>query len=278
MSETRLLIVNADDYGLTPGVSRAVVLAHREGIVTSTSVLANGAAFAQTARWLDEAPELAIGVHLAAVGEDPPLLSRREIPTLCDGRGRLPRRWHQLTTRIVLGRVDPDDLSREFAAQIERVRQLGRPLTHLDAHQHVHLWPMVRDVVLELARRYSIPAIRVPRSSGRRLAGLAVCVLSRLLAEKASAQRLAYTDAFAGFDEAGRLEWSRLAKTIVALGRRVAGSAELCVHPGLSDDPARFRYGWGYRWSDELQAVCAPAARQAIRLAGFELGTYRDLT
>src|SRR4051812_5129885 len=82
----RLLIVNADDYGLTPGVSRAIVDGHRDGIVTSTSVIALGPAFAATRPWLDEVPALGTGAHLAAVGEDPPLLSAREIPTLVDRR------------------------------------------------------------------------------------------------------------------------------------------------------------------------------------------------
>jgi predicted glycoside hydrolase/deacetylase ChbG (UPF0249 family) len=269
----RLLIVNADDYGMTPGISRAVLLAHREGIVTSTSVLANGPAFAETARWLDDAPDLGVGVHLAAVGGDQPLLSPREIPTLCDGNGRLPRTWRDLMLRLVLGRLDPDDLARELAAQIERVRQLGRSITHLDAHQHVHLWPLVGDVVIALAQKFRIPAIRVPRSRGRRLTGTAVCALSHHLERKASAAGLAYTDAFAGFDEAGRLRWPRLAQTIRALGRSRRGSAELCVHPGLADDAIRS----GYRCTDELRAVCAPAAREAINLAGLELGTYADL-
>src|SRR5262249_47287104 len=174
-------------------------------------------------------------------------------------------------------RLDPDDLSRELSAQIERVRQLGRSITHLDAHQHVHLWPLIGDVVIALAQKFGIPAIRVPRSRGRRLTGAAVCALSQNLARKASTAGLAYTDAFAGFDEAGRLQWTRLAQTIRVLGRKRGGSAELCVHPGLSEDAPRSRYAWGYHWADELQAVCAPAAREAIDLAGLELGTYADL-
>ncbi|MDP9418579.1 MAG: ChbG/HpnK family deacetylase, partial [Actinomycetota bacterium] len=78
----RLLIVNADDYGLTAGVSRGILRAHREGIVTSTSVLAVAPGFATTVGWLGESPQLDVGAHLAAVGEDPPLLSAAEIPTL----------------------------------------------------------------------------------------------------------------------------------------------------------------------------------------------------
>jgi chitin disaccharide deacetylase len=88
-----LLIVNADDYGLTEGVSTAILRAHRDGIVTSTSVLAIAPAFDRTSGWLAEAPTLGIGAHLALVGEDPPVLTAREIPTLVDGRGRLAMSW-----------------------------------------------------------------------------------------------------------------------------------------------------------------------------------------
>src|SRR5262249_41815909 len=115
------------------------------------------------------------------------------------------------------------------------------------------------------------------RAGGRRITGRGVRVLARAFSRRASAQGLAQTDAFAGFDEAGRLDEPRLGKTIAALGRLRAGSAELCVHPGVADDPARLRYQWGYQWSDELRALCAPAAREAVRRAGLELGTYGDL-
>jgi predicted glycoside hydrolase/deacetylase ChbG (UPF0249 family) len=274
----RLLIVNADDYGLTEGVSRGILVAHREGIVTSTSVMANGPAFEATARWLDEAPALAIGAHLALVGDQPPLSSPREIPTLCDARGRLPRSWRALVGRIMLGRVDRADLKREAVAQIQRLQSLGRPLTHLDTHQHVHLWPLVGDLVVELARRFGVAAIRVPRSAWRRPAGGAVAALAHLLARKVAAAGLAFTGEFAGFDEAGRMECSRLERTICMLGRRRPASAEICVHPGVSEDPDRSRYRWGYRWPEELHALCAPATRTAIRLAGFDLGTYAELS
>ncbi|HEX7094516.1 MAG TPA: ChbG/HpnK family deacetylase, partial [Acidimicrobiales bacterium] len=85
----RLLIVNADDYGLTAAVSAGILRAHRNGIVTSTSVLALAPGFRQSAAWLLDEPSLGVGAHLALVGEDPPLLSAREIPTLVDRRGRL---------------------------------------------------------------------------------------------------------------------------------------------------------------------------------------------
>ncbi|HET7722031.1 MAG TPA: ChbG/HpnK family deacetylase, partial [Acidimicrobiales bacterium] len=90
---TRLLIVNADDYGLTEGISRGILHAHREGIVTSTSAMPLGPAYPKVAKWLPDEDVLGVGVHLAAVGEDPPLLSAREVPSLVDRNGRLPTNW-----------------------------------------------------------------------------------------------------------------------------------------------------------------------------------------
>src|SRR5262249_40178407 len=200
-----LLIVNADDYGLTTGISRAILRAHGAGIVTSTSVLAVGPAFGETAPWLGDAPALGVGVHLAACGEDPPLLEAREIPTLVDARGRLAPSWRGFALALWAGRVDPGDLEREFSAQIARVAALGRPLTHLDTHQHLHLLPRVADVVVRLAQRAGIPALRVPRSGLRRLAGLGVRVLEPGLAARARAAGLRVPGAVAGFGDAGRL-------------------------------------------------------------------------
>src|SRR5450759_3201260 len=151
--QPRLLIMTADDVGMTAGVCRAVARAHRDGIVTSASVLAVGRAFPDAARLARSAPTLGIGAHLAMVGEDPPLLSAREIPTLVDRRGRLPLAYRTVVGRGLSRRIDPADVRREFGAQLERIAGIGVPVTHVDTHQHVHLWPAVAEVVVELARR-----------------------------------------------------------------------------------------------------------------------------
>src|SRR6188768_2842717 len=103
---TRHLVVNADDYGLTPGMSRAILAAHSNGVVTSTSVITLAPHFAASATWLEDHPDLGVGLHLAAVGEDPPLLSAREIPTLVDRAGNLAADWRVLLRRVATRRVD----------------------------------------------------------------------------------------------------------------------------------------------------------------------------
>jgi predicted glycoside hydrolase/deacetylase ChbG (UPF0249 family) len=273
----RLLIVNADDYGLTEGISRGILHAHRHGVVTSTSVLANAPALDRVAGWLREQPTLGVGVHLALVGEDPPLLSTREIPTLIDGRGRFPASWRSFLLRAAARRIDRADLRRELGAQIERVRGLGVRPTHLDTHQHLHLWPLVAAVVTELASEQAVPAIRVPRSRGRRAAGMLVAPLAAALAHRADACGLSYPAWAAGFDEAGQLDRRRLGDTLATLARRAAPSVELCAHPGEPDDAERARYRWGYRWPEELEALCHPGTRQAILRHGFTLGSYAEL-
>jgi predicted glycoside hydrolase/deacetylase ChbG (UPF0249 family) len=276
---TRLLIVNADDYGLTVGVSRAIMRAHREGIVTSTSALALGPAFARTAAWLDDVAELGVGAHLAAVGEDPPLLSAHEIPTLVDGRGHLDCSWRRFLIRVALRRVDLADVEREFAAQLELLTgTLGRDrLTHLDTHQHLHLWPSIGKALIGLAERWHVPAARATRSFARTPFGLAVDRLGRRFARQAHAATLRTPAGFAGFGEGGELIAPRLVDTI----RRLAGSglptAEVSVHPGEHGDPDLARYQWGYRWGDETDALVSPAVHAAVAAAGFTLGSFAAL-
>ena len=273
----RLLIVNADDYGLTTGISNGILQAHREGIVTSTSVLAVGPAFARTAPLLADVPGLGVGVHLAAVGEDPPMLAPREIPTLVDRKGRLPGSWRQFTALALAGRVDPDDLRREFAAQFERVRDLGIPITHLDTHQHLHLWPIVREVVLELAGAEGVTAVRVPYGSGGPVIALGTDRLAVALEHRADEIGIAYPEASAGLDPSGRLDGAALARALDRLSATGHPTLELWAHPGERRDPERVRYRWGYRWGDELAVLTGPAARYVVARQGFTLGTFADL-
>jgi len=272
----RLLIVNADDFGLTPGVCEAVLVAHERGIVTSTSALVVGPAWDQYASALASSG-IGVGAHLCVVGEDPPVLSASEVPTLVNAIGRFPLTWKQFVVRAAMGRVDTADLRREFAAQIERMTQAGVRLTHIDSHQNLHQWPQVSSVLFELAAEHGIGAARVTRSSSWSPPALGVRVLGGRF-ERACRRAGVVTPAGStGLDEAGRLSLPTLTAAIARLGQSGVATAEVASHPGLADDPARERYEWGYRWSEEFEALQHPSARAAVESAGFELGDFGDL-
>jgi predicted glycoside hydrolase/deacetylase ChbG (UPF0249 family) len=274
VSPPRTLIVNADDFGLTTGVSEGVLRAHAAGIVTSTSVLALGSAFDRTVGWLAETPSLGVGAHLALVGEDPPLLSAREVPSLVDRRGRLPLSFRTFLPRALSGRVDPVDVRRELSAQLDAIEAAGVALDHLDTHQHLHLWPAVGRVVVDLACERAIPAVRVPRSAAGGATGIGVRQLSSRLERRLRAAGLGFPQASAGLDEAGAMTLPALVETVGRLGRTTASICELSVHPGADPDPGRRRYDWRYAWGAELEALIAPEARDRVRTQGFELGSY----
>ena len=273
----RLLIVNADDYGLTEGISRGILHAHREGIVTSTSVIALGPAYPKVAPWLGEEEHLGVGVHLAAVGEDPPLLSAAEIPSLVGRRGHLCDTYSAFVGRALVGRINPEELRLEFTAQLQSVQALGLRITHLDAHQHLQLWPSVCSVVIDLATRFAIPAVRVPRFRAHNPVALGVTVLGARLARRAERAGLRFPLDAVGIECAGHLDHRRLPSVLERLAAHGHPAVELTVHPGEGDDADRSRYQWGYQWEDELCALVGPAAKQAVEAAGFMLATYADL-
>lgn len=266
-----LLIVNADDYGLTEATSRAVIDCHHKGIVTSTSVLTLAPAFRRTARWLAEQPELGVGVHLALVGEDPPLLSAREVPSLVDSQGRLPRSWRGFVARAMRGQVDPDDVEREWNAQISLALATTGSITHLDSHQHLHQWPPLFKVVRRLASSAGVGAIRT--TAFARMHPLAV--LGKVTRRRARTVGLRTTDRFVGFAEAGRLDQQSLLGLLSTLP--TSGSVELGCHPGARSDHARVRYRWDYQWFEEYTALTSAAAHTEILLRGIRLGSFADL-
>jgi predicted glycoside hydrolase/deacetylase ChbG (UPF0249 family) len=272
-----LLIVNADDFGLTEKVSEGIIDAHRRGIVTSTSVLAVTDAFASSMKMLQEAPMMGVGVHFAAVGEDPPVLSAKEIPTLVNKRGLFHSSWRTLIPSLAAGRVNPDDLRKEFAAQFEKVAQAGFPIDHVDTHQNIHLWPMVADVVFSVAAEHSVSAIRVTRTSSRGPFGQAVGFLVRRLDKKVRENNFRTTEAMSGFDEAGDMGTAEIVSVLRKMATQTRRSFELAVHPGLSTDIDRAKYRWKYRWGDEHDALISVTVRAAIEQYGFTLGRFSDL-
>jgi predicted glycoside hydrolase/deacetylase ChbG (UPF0249 family) len=272
---TALLVVSADDLGLTDGVCRAVLQAHLQGIVTSASLLAVGRSFDLAARMITDHPSLDVGAHLAIVGEDPPLLTAREVPSLVDRRGAFPLSYRTVVLRGIAGRLDPADVRAEFGAQLARIRSAGIKVSHLDTHQHTHLWPAVAQVLVELAAQGGVRAVRTP-GSGRLLpVGFGVNLLANRLRSSVRAAGLLTTNGYAGLDEAGSLDQARFGSALVKLGDQQ--SVEINSHPGLPGDPDLGRFAWGYRWADELAMLTAPATRSMVANRGYRLGSFRDL-
>jgi predicted glycoside hydrolase/deacetylase ChbG (UPF0249 family) len=264
------LIITADDFGLTGATSKAIVEAHLRGIVTATSVLAVARDLDAQLRLLDDAPDLCVGVHLAAVGEDPALLSKAEIPTLVDRAGCFRSSWRVLLRDLLLRRVDPADLRREFGAQIERVSAVRSP-THLDTHQHVHLWPSAATVVVDLAAAHDIGSVRVPRATGNGPKARALNHLARRLASRLDDAGIAHTARFRGLDEAGGWSAGGLESALADLASSGAGSVEINTHPGAETDADRARFAWGYGWDAERRALTDHAVSAAVADHGFVL-------
>lgn len=155
------LIINADDFGLAPGVNRSVVELHRAGVLTSATLMATGAFFEDAVTLARATPSLEIGCHVQLV-DGVPALPPAQIPSLCpDGqslRSSLPR----FAAALHLGRIHPEQIEAEATAQILRLQCAGLRVSHVDTHKHTHLFPRVLRPLLRAARACGIPAIRNP--------------------------------------------------------------------------------------------------------------------
>jgi len=233
------LIVTADDVGLDAGMTEGAIRAHRDGIVTACSVVANGIDFDEAIACLREVPRLEVGVHLTLVEE-------RSLTT----GSPMPRNY----VRYLLGRKpDPE---RELRAQIEKVLATGLRVTHLNGHQHLHVWPRIAKIVARLSDHYGVPYVRrVDDLGGRagRVRRAQMAVLNRL-GRRAQGKN----DHTIGVAEAGHLT----AERIVELLEHVEGVTELVTHPGVN--VARYYAHWGYAWDEETRALCDPRLREAL--------------
>jgi predicted glycoside hydrolase/deacetylase ChbG (UPF0249 family) len=212
------LIVNADDWGLTPAVNRGVVRAFQDGIVTSASLLVTGSAFEDAIALARQNPKLDVGLHLVLV-EERAVLGRDVLPTLVDETGRLPRTSGEFFRRAFLGRINWDDVEREIAAQIARFQETGLRLSHVNSHQHLHMFPRVYQIVRRLTRRIDNVWIRNPAGPWRKAPGVRMerwvqqlglnltCLATRGLHDPPLQQM---PDGMYGFEVGGRLTRSAL--------------------------------------------------------------------
>jgi chitin disaccharide deacetylase len=265
------LIANADDLGLTPGVNRGVLRAFQDGIVTSASLLVTGSAFEDAVALAQQNPKLDVGLHLALV-EERAVLGRKVLPTLVDETGRFPRTSREFFRRAFLGRINWGEVEREIAAQIARFQKTGLRLSHIDSHQHLHMFPPVFQIVRRLTSTMDHVWIRNPAGPWRKPPGIRLgrwvqqlglnltCLSARALHGRPLPQM---PDGMYGFEAGGCLTRSALDQIL----RRIPeGLYELICHPGEDDVETRTRYShWGYHWAEELNALTAPETQVVLK-------------
>jgi len=284
----RRLIINADDFGLTLGVNRAIVEAHSGGVVTSATLMANAAAFGDAVQRALQTPRLGVGCHVVIV-DGSPILEARQAPSLMHpGKGHFRKSAGSLALATWAGRIDRRDISVEAAAQIGKLESAGIRSTHLDTHKHVHMFPTVLRGVLVAAQVWGVRAIRNPfeplrfiqlaQRLGSRKRWLQVKMLNTLAGDFRRLVKnagLITPDGSLGIVTTGGLDYECFRDLIQKCPE---GTWELVCHPGyvdkdLSNVHTRLRQSRAL----ELELLTSASARDLLTREGIELISYRNI-
>ncbi len=274
------LIVNADDFGRSPEINAAVLAAHREGILTSASLMVTGGAAEEAAAMARRTPSLAVGLHLVLVAgraaADP-----ADLPHLVDASGRFADDPVAAGLRLAHRAARPE-IEREIAGQLERFAATGLPLSHVDGHLHLHAHPAVLDLLLPLAVRHGARGVRLPRDPLRPALAwdrgrpfqkaawaLAFGLLARRAAPRVRAAGLAVPARTYGLMQTGAMSEGYL---LHLLARLDAPTAEIYLHPTAGErlEPLGPNPG-------ELAALLSPRVRELVARRGLRLTTYAGL-
>jgi hopanoid biosynthesis associated protein HpnK len=288
----RRLIVNADDFGYTAGINRAIAEAHTGGIVTSSTLMAGGAAFDDAIRWAKQLPRLSVGCHVVLI-DGVPVLDPSRLPTLTS-KNSLSAAFRDglksFAARALAGRLDSDEIENEITAQIRKIQAAGVDVSHLDSHKHTHLFPAVLRPLLRSARASGVRAIRNPfgprrpPSSAEWLARprlwtryAEVRILSALAGKFRAAVKkegLLTPDGTLGIVVTGVLD-ERLFRAIAAAIPE--GTWEFVCHPGYNDaDLQRANTRLRRSREAELRVLTMPQARELLNRNGVTLISYAD--
>ena len=286
----RRLIFNADDFGFTSGVNRAIAEAHARGIVTSATAMANGPAFAEIIQLARSVPKLSVGCHVVLV-DGIPALPPANIPSLLADKDSTCFRpsLGQFAFKALTGGIDEKEIEAEATAQIRKLQVAGISVFHFDTHKHAHMFPRVLRPLLCAAQACGVSALRNPFEP-LRFAHLTarpglwkrwaeVKMLHTFAAQfkrAVASAGLLTTDGTVGIWATGALDESLFQFIVENLPE---GTWEFVCHPGYNDAQLQAaRTKLLASREKELQVLTSTAAREILARNGVELISYRDLT
>jgi hopanoid biosynthesis associated protein HpnK len=270
----RRLIVNADDFGLSRSVNEAVVRAHRDGILTSASLMVNEAGFDEAVKLARENPKLGVGLHLTLLQAHSALLPEK-IPGLVNSRGEFSESPVGVGMDYFFKRNLREQLRAEIHAQFEKFRKTGLPLDHVNGHLHFHLHPTIFKILMEDADKFQIRHLRLTRdclarsrkiSSGNFFYKIFHAVIFEMLSSRArktlDAKKIRHAQITFGLLQDSRVDEDYILKLLPELP---PGDSELYSHPSLGE------------FKHEFDALISPRVKEQIKKLGIELIRYQDL-
>lgn len=286
----RRLIVNADDFGLTLGVNRAIAEAHQHGIVTSTTLMAESGAFAGAVDLSHSLPRLSVGCHVVLV-DGSPVLAPDRLPTLVNEEGHFPPGFGTVAKSAIRKKLNPAEIEAEVSAQICKLQNAGVNVTHVDSHKHMHMFSLIGAAIMRAAQSCGVRAIRNPFVPITAIAFSHVARRPKLWTRYAetrilrryhrefrnlvSKSGMVTTDGSFGVISTGTLDAS-IFEAIA--GSIPEGTWEFVCHPGYVDaELSSIRTRLRETREQELAILTSEAARRALAKHGVELISYDDL-
>lgn len=281
----KYLIINADDFGLHKDINAGIIKGFRDGCITSTSLMCSAPAFEDAVALAKANPALGIGLHLTLVGCVKPLLPMGRVSSLVDDTGFFPSDYIEFIKKFVSFGIKTSEIKDELSAQIERGLATGLKITHVDSHQHLHVLPVMADIVADLCIEYGIKYVRVPAESiswtggyeanlSRKIGRFGLTLCSEIAKLKLNRAGLKSPEHFYGMLAGGNLDAVLVRKIIENLPD---GVSEIMTHPGLNSRVLRELYPWGYHWEEELSAFLSDENINEIRTRGISLINFGGL-
>lgn len=266
----RLLIITADDFGAHVSVNEAVEWAHRDGVLSATSLMVGAPAAADAVARAQALPSLRVGLHLVLT-DGQAMLPHEDIPDLVDRSGRFPASMLRPAFGFFFLPRVRRQLAMEISAQFEAFAATGLLLDHVNTHKHFHLHPTVLKLILEIGPRYGLRAMRLPDERG---ATWPLRPWLALLRYRLARAKIAHNDYVVGISQSGRFDETAL---LGVLRRLPPGVGEIYLHPALISGSQISPSMHNYHHRDELCALLSPRVRQALDRTGLQLAGFAEL-
>lgn len=279
------LIINADDFGYSSAVNRAIIQAHHEGVLTSTSLMVNERAADEAVRLAKATPSLAVGLHLVVVLGRAVLLPA-VIPNIVDADGNFTNSPFAAGIKYYFSPTARREIKQEMRAQFEKFRATGLPFSHVDGHTHLHMHPVIFDELIKLCEEFGVKRVRIVKAEMRLslrldrshlpikvVLGIVFNWLARTCERKLRGRGFVMPEKVYGLLQTGNMNedyWLGL------LPQMPHAPSEIYAHP-LAAEAEEWNVQENPRGLLELRAMLSPRVRNAIQQAGFSLATYEKL-